>query len=215
MVNILLADDQYVVRRGLREMLQVRSEWQVCGEASNGREAVKLARTLRPEIVILDLFLPELNGIETARQILHEKCRTEILLFADRIPDNLIKESLLVGVRGFVLKSAEGQTLLDAVMALSHRHPYFSGAVPETLLEIYLKRLGKLKEPSEVSILTSREQEIVQMIARGHSNQQAAALLDISVKTVETYRAAAMRKLGITSVVHLVHYAVRNQLIEV
>ncbi|HKE58962.1 MAG TPA: response regulator transcription factor [Pyrinomonadaceae bacterium] len=215
MVNILLADDHYVVRRGLRELLHEHHGWQICGETSNGREAVKLALKLKPDVVVLDLLLPELNAVEAARQILHDWPKAEVLIFMDNIPYSQMTEALLVGVRGFVLKTDGGENIIDAVEALSHHRPYFSGNIPEALLDVFLKRLAKLPTPTELSILTDRELKIVQMIAGAHSNTEVAEQLGISIKTVETHRATAMRKLGINSVVHLVHYAVRNQLVEV
>ena len=215
MVNILLADDHYVVRRGLRDLLQEHPSWQVCGETGNGREAVRLALKLKPDVVVLDLLLPELNAVEAARQILHDWPKAEVLIFMDAIPYNQMTEALLVGVRGFVLKTDSGQNIIDAVEALSYHRPYFSGNIPEALLDVFLKRMAKLPSRNELSILTDRELKIVQMIAGAHSNTEVAEELGISIKTVETHRATAMRKLGINSVVHLVHYAVRNQLVEV
>ncbi len=214
MVNILLADDHYVVRRGLRDLLQEHPGWHVCGETPNGREAVKLALKLKPDVVVLDLLLPELNAVEAARQILHDWPKAEVLIFMDSLPYNQMTEALLTGVRGFVLKTDNGQEIIDAVDALSHHHPYFSGNIPEALLDVFLKRVRKTPLNAELSILTDRELKIVQMIAGARSNTEVAEALGISVKTVETHRATAMRKLGINSVVHLVHFAVRNQLVE-
>ena len=214
MLNILLADDHDVVRRGLREMLDAHEGWKVCGEASNGRDAVKMAQALKPDVVILDLYMPELNGLEATRQIRHELARTEVVIFTMHETEDLIREVLAAGARAYVLKSDAGRHLVNAVEALSHHKPYFTASVSETLLEAYLKYAAKPNEGSVFRALTAREREIVQMLAEGKSNKEIAAKLSISVKTVETHRATVMRKLDINSIVELVHYAIRNQLVQ-
>lgn len=214
MVTILIADDHDVVRRGLRDMLNAHSGWQVCGEASNGREAVKLAVNLKPDVVVLDLSMPELNGLEATRQIRHELPRTEVLIFTMHETEQLIREVLAAGARGYVLKSDAGRHLVTAVESLSHHKPFFTARVSEALLDAYLKSASKPDEGSVFRTLTAREREIVQMLAEGKSNKEIAAKLSISVKTVETHRATVMRKLDINSIVELVHYAIRNQLVE-
>jgi DNA-binding NarL/FixJ family response regulator len=214
MVNILLADDHDVVRRGLRDMLNAREGWKVCGEASNGRDAVKMALRLKPEVVVMDLSMPELNGLEATRQIRHELPRTEVLIFTMHETEQLIREVLAAGARGYVLKSDAGRHLVTAVEALSHHKPFFTARVSEALLNAYLKSAAKPDEGSVFRTLTAREREIVQMLAEGRSNKEIASNLSISVKTVETHRATVMRKLDINSIVELVHYAIRNQLVE-
>jgi DNA-binding NarL/FixJ family response regulator len=195
MVRILLADDHDVVRRGLRDQLNSHESWEVCGEAADGREAVKLALKLKPDVVVLDLSMPELNGLEATRQIRRELPHTEVLIFTMHETEQLIREVLSAGARGYVLKSDAGRHLTSAVEALSHHKPFFTaGSVFRTL--------------------TDREREIVQMLAEGKSNKEIATKLSISVKTVETHRATVMRKLDINSIVELVHYAIRNQLVE-
>jgi len=214
MVNILVADDHDVVRRGLCDMLSAHEGWRVCGEASNGREAVKLAAKLKPDVVVLDLSMPELNGLEATRQIRHELPRTEVLIFTMHETEQLIREVLAAGARGYVLKSDAGRHLVTAVESLSHHKPFFTARVSEALLDAYLKSASKPDEGSVVRTLTPREREIVQMLAEGKSNKEVATGLSISIKTVETHRAAVMRKLDINSIVELVHYAIRNQLVE-
>lgn len=215
MLNILLADDHDIVRRGLRQMFQGHQGWYVCAEAANGREAVKLASDLKPDVAVLDLFMPELNGVDATRQIKRDCPRTEILIFAERGCDHLVGEALRAGARGLVLKSDEGKDVIAAVEALSHHQPFFSSQVSESLLDVYLKGSGKASGNSGFSVLTNREREIVQLIAEARTNKEVARTLCISVKTVETHRSAVMRKLGVNSIVQLVHYAVRNQLIQV
>lgn len=214
MVRILLVDDHDVVRRGLREQLSQQKGWEICGEASNGREAVKLALALAPDVAIIDLSMPDLNGLEATRQIRRELPRTEILIFTMHETEHLIREVLSAGARGYVLKSDAGRHLISAVEALSHRKPFFTAKVSEALLDAYLKSGAKPDEASVFRTLTDREREIVQMLAEGKSNKEIANRLSISVKTVETHRATVMRKLNINSIVELVHYAIRNQLVE-
>ena len=214
MVRILLADDHDVVRRGLREQLSGHDGWEICGEARNGREAVQMALKLSPDVAVIDLSMPELNGLEATRQIRRELPRTEVLIFTMHETEQLIREVLSAGARGYVLKSDAGRHLTSAVEALSHRRPFFTAKVSEALLDAFLKSNAREDEGSAFRTLTDREREIVQMLAEGKSNKEIATKLSISVKTVETHRATVMRKLDISSIVELVHYAIRNQLVE-
>ena len=214
MIRILLADDHEVVRRGLSSLLATRPDWQVCGEARNGREAVALAVKLKPNLAILDLSMPELNGLEATRHIRKEVPETEVLVFSMYENEQFVRDLLAAGARGYVLKSDVSSQLLNAVEAVSRHKPFFTSEVAERVLEGFL-RLGELsgEDGSAAGILTSREREIVQLLAEARSNKEVAATLGISVKTVETHRASIMRKLGITSIVDLVHYAIRNGLV--
>lgn len=213
MIRILLADDHEVVRRGLISLLATRPDWQVCGEARNGREAVALAVKLKPNLAILDISMPELNGLEATRHIRKEVPETEVLVFSMYENEQFVRDLLAAGARGYVLKSDVSSQLLNAVDAVSRHKPFFTSEVAERVLEGFL-RLGELSsEDSASGILTPREREIVQLLAEARSNKEVAATLGISVKTVETHRASIMRKLGITSIVDLVHYAIRNNLV--
>ena len=214
MVRILVADDHDVVRRGLREQLSSHDGWEICGEARNGREAVQMALKLSPDVAVIDLSMPELNGLEATRQIRRELPRTEVLIFTMHETEQLIREVLSAGARGYVLKSDAGRHLTSAVEALSHRRPFFTAKVSEALLDAFLNSNSRKDEGSAFRTLTDREREIVQMLAEGMSNKEIAAKLSISIKTVETHRATVMRKLDISSIVELVHYAIRNQLVE-
>lgn len=214
MTRILLADDHDVVRAGLREMLNAHEGWEVCGEAANGRAAVEMAMRLKPDVAVLDLTMPDLNGLEATRQIRKELPQTEVLIFTMHETEQLIREVLAAGARGYVLKSDAGRHLVSAVESLSHHKPFFTAAVSEALLDAYLKSSAKQADGSAFGLLTDREREIVQLLAEGKSNKEVATALSISVKTVETHRATIMRKLGINSIVELVHYAVRNHLVQ-
>ena len=214
MVRILLADDHDVVRRGLCEMLNAQPGWEVCGEVSNGRDAVRLAIKLKPDVAVLDLSMPELNGLEATRQIRREVPETEVLIFTMHETEQLIRDVLAAGARGYVLKSDAGRSLVSGVDALSRHMPFFSAKVSEALLDTYLKFNIIPDENSAFRALTDREREIVQLLAEGKSNKEVASILTISVKTVETHRATVMRKLGINSIVELVHYAIRNQIVQ-
>lgn len=213
MLRILLADDHDVVRCGLRDIINEQSGWEVCAEATNGREALEQARLTRPDVAVLDLTMPELNGLDATRQIRKELPSTEVLIFTMHESEQLIRDVLAAGARGYVLKTDAGRSLVTAVEALSHHHPFFTARVSETLLDAYLKTAARPDADSIFSLLTDREREIVQMLAEGKSNKEVATTLLISVKTVETHRAAIMRKLNINSIVELVHYAIRNQLV--
>ena len=214
MIRILLADDHDIMRRGLRNLLETHPGWEVCGEAANGREAVKLARELKPDIVVLDLSMPELNGLEATRQIRKELPQTEVLIFTMHDTEQLVREVLAAGARGYVLKSDAGRYLISGIEAVAQHKPFFTSTVAETILDGYLKvGSGQGVPVSAVNPLTPREREIVQLLAEGRTNKEVASALSISVKTVETHRRAIMSKLGISSVVELVHFAIRNKLV--
>lgn len=206
-----MADNQDVLRRGLRLLLNGRPGWSVCGDAKTGEEAVALIREHKPDIVVLDLDLPDLNGIEVTRQIKEALPATEILFFTTHEEDPVIAEALRAGARGYILKSESENKLIEGIDALSKHLPFFSSRVSDMLLNHLLNRT---QDSNEVLSLSDREREIVQLLADGKSNKETAARLHISVKTVETHRAAIMRKLGLKSITELVRYAIRNKLIE-
>jgi DNA-binding NarL/FixJ family response regulator len=214
LIRILLADDHEVVRRGLTSLLSARPDWEVCGEAHNGREAVALAVKLKPNLAILDLSMPELNGLEATRQIRREAPETEVLVFTMHDSEQLVRDLLAAGARGYVLKTDATTQLLSAIETVSRHKLFFTSEVAERVLEGFL-RLGETPaaDGSAPGLLTPREREIVQLLAEARSNKEVATTLGISVKTVETHRASIMRKLGITSIVDLVHYAIRNHLV--
>ncbi|HYR41394.1 MAG TPA: response regulator transcription factor [Terriglobia bacterium] len=210
-MRIFVVDNHDVLRRGLRILLSGHPGWVVCGDAKTGTEAVRLTLELHPELVTIDLDLPDLNGIEVTRRIKEALPATEVLFFTTHEEDHVIAEALKAGARAYVLKSDSEDKLIEGVEALASHLPFFSTRASEMLLN-HLLTNGV--ESDQVRILTEREREIVQLLAGGKSNKDAASRLRISVKTVETHRAAVMRKLGFKSITDLVRYAIRNKLIE-
>jgi len=215
MISIVLADDHDVVRRGLKALLQEHTGWEICGEALSGREAVELTSQLQPDVAIVDLMMPDLNGLETTRQIRKASPRTQVLIFTMHQSESLIHQVLEAGARGYLLKSDAGRHVVTAVETLLRRQPYFSAQVSETVLEGFL-RSGRRTSGETVGAprLTPREREIIQLLAEGHRNKRISQKLGISIKTVETHRTTLMRKIGVKSIVELVRYAVRNHLTE-
>jgi DNA-binding NarL/FixJ family response regulator len=214
MLRILLADDHEIVRRGLKELLEEQSGWTVCAEAANGREAVELAIETRPQVAVIDFSMPELNGLEATRRIVERAPETQVLVFTMHDSDELIRQVLEAGARGYLLKSEATRQLVPAVESLSRRKPYFSGRVSEVVLQGFLRPAAAAKAEFGVERLTSREREIVQLLAEGNTNKDIARRLGLSVKTVETHRAAVLRKLGLPSLVDLVRWAIRNNLVQ-
>jgi len=213
-IRIVIADDHDVVREGLRALLASEAAWQVCGEAVTGRDAVAKVREKKPDVVILDVSMPELNGIEAARQIRRLSPASEVLILTMHDSDQLLSEALDIGVRGYVLKSDAGRELVAAVGALARHRPFFSSGVAEALLGTYRGGARGAHADTPQPRLTPRERQIVQLLAEGKSNKEVASALDITVKTAETHRSNVFRKLEIHSVAELVRYAIRNKIIE-
>lgn len=214
-LRILVADDHDLMRRGLKSLLESHAGWSVCAEAHTGREAVAKAEELKPDIVILDITMPELNGVEAARRILKASPNTEILVLSVHYSDQLIRDILDAGVRGYIVKSDSDRDLTIAIEALSNHKPFFTPRATELILNNFNSKGGATEIPDVIGDrLTSREREIVQLLSEGKTSKEVASILGISVKTAETHRANIMRKLEIHSVSELVRYAVRNQIIE-
>jgi DNA-binding NarL/FixJ family response regulator len=209
MTRILIADDHDVVRLGLRAILEEQPGWEVVGEAADGLEAVERASATRPDVIVLDYALPVLNGVEATRQIRARVPRAEVLIFTMHDTDALVRDALEAGARGFLLKSDAKRFLISAVETLAVHKPFFTAKVSETLLDTYLA-----KGAATDSLISPREKSVVQLIAEGRTNKEIADLLSISLKTVETHRAAAMRKLNVTTTAALIRYAIRNKFIE-
>ena len=210
MTRILIADDHEVVRSGLRAILEAHQGWEVVAEAENGKDAIAKAIESNPDVAIIDYSLPLLNGIEATRQIRARVPAAEILIFTMHDSDVLVGELLEAGARAYLLKSDAKQYLIAAVEALADHKPFFTGRVSEQLLNSFLAtHHGKDDVP-----LSPRERVIVQLIAEGHGNKEMGEILNLSVKTIETHRAAAMRKLNLKTTAALVRYAIRNRLVE-
>jgi DNA-binding NarL/FixJ family response regulator len=206
----MLVDDHQALRRGVRQLLESKPYYQIVAEAGDGRTALELAKETRPDIAIVDFSVPELNGLDLSHALKRELPRIEILLYTMHDREEIVMDVLRAGVRGIVLKSDTEEHLLAALDALSIHRPYFSGVISDTLLAQLLETI-----PNELaSSLTHREREIVQQVAEGRLNKEVAARLNISIKTVETHRASAMRKLKLKTTADLVRYAVRNHLIQ-
>ena len=214
-LRILIADDHEVVRRGLAALLQQQPDWQVCGEAGDGREAVEKAQQLQPDVVILDIGMPSLNGLEATRQMLKANPKARILILTLHDSDQMVRDVLNAGARGFLLKSDAASELVAAVEALGRDKTYFTSKVSPMVLEPHLRGPSGPPLTLSRSRLTPREREIVQLLAEGKSTKEVAVTLGLSVKTAETHRSNIMRKLQLHSVSDLVLYAVRNNIVHV
>jgi DNA-binding NarL/FixJ family response regulator len=215
-LRILVADDHEIVRRGLVALIKSRPEWEICAEADNGRQAVEKANQSKPDIAILDIGMPVLNGLEATRQILREHPAVKILILTITDTDQAVQAVLDAGARGFLLKSDAARDLVTAVEALAHNKTFFTARVADLVLSGYLNRSQRSPQ-KDLSLpgLTSREREVVQLLAEGKSTKEVACHLNLSVKTAETHRSNIMRKLGLHSVSELVLYAVRNGIVQV
>jgi DNA-binding NarL/FixJ family response regulator len=214
-VRILVVDDHDIIRRGLKQLLTARPGWEVCAEAKTGREAVALAEQLKPDIVVMDISMPDLNGLEAARRIHKLFPKTGILILSMHFSDQLVRDIVEAGARAYIVKSDADRDLVSAVEALANHRTFFTPRAAEMLLNGFSSQnSGTQPQAISRSRLTSREREIVQLLAEGKSSKEVAVALGISVKTAETHRANIMRKLELHSVSEVVRYAVRNQIIE-
>jgi DNA-binding NarL/FixJ family response regulator len=214
-LRILIADDHELFRDGIRSLLQSHAGWEICGEASTGREAIAKSKELRPDVVILDISMPDLNGADAARRIRKESANTEVLILSMHYSDQLIREIVDAGASGYVLKSDSEHDLLVAVETLARHKPFFTSQATEVIQGKFSLGIPVAIIPTSLaSRVTSREREIIQLLSEGKKNKEIASLLNISIKTVETHRSNVMRKLEMHSVTELVRYAVRNQIIE-
>jgi DNA-binding NarL/FixJ family response regulator len=217
MLRILIADDHEVARHGIRALLESHPGWEVCGEAKDGRETVELAESLKPDLILLDIGMPNLNGLEATRQILATSPEAVILILTMHDTDHVVREVLRAGARGFLLKSDAGRDLVAAVEALQRQRTFFTNRVSQMVLDGYLDRDNGDGETSNSSdnILTTREREVIQLLAEGKTSKEVAVALNLSVKTAETHRTNLMRKLDLHSIADLTRYAVRNGIVQV
>jgi DNA-binding NarL/FixJ family response regulator len=216
-LRILLADDHEIVRRGLCALLRQHEGWEVCGEASDGREALEMARQLKPDVVIVDIGMPYLNGLDTTRQLLQQDPHFKVIVLTITDSDQVIREALDAGARGFVLKSDAARDLVAAVEALQSKRMFFTPRVNDLVLAGFLEKGHAIprNEPPDLPTLTAREREVTQLLAEGKSSKEVAALLNLSTKTVETHRSNIMRKLNLHSIRDLVVYAIKNNIIQI
>jgi DNA-binding NarL/FixJ family response regulator len=217
-VRILLADDHGIVRQGLRRLLEREPGWEVCGEARDGRAAVEMASALAPDIAILDIAMPEMNGLDATRRIRAECPAAEVLVFTMYESEELVGDVFAAGARGYLLKSDAARHVVAAVEALVAHQPFLSRAITATVLEAFLRDRASGAgggAGAAQTALTPREREVVQLLAEGRRNKDIARLLDVGVKTVETHRAAVMRKIGAGSIADVVRYAVRKRIVAV
>lgn len=209
-LSIMLVDDHEVVRKGVRALIEHMPDWTLCGEAAEGPEALALARTARPDVVVLDISMPKMSGLDVIVELRKILPDVEILALTMHDSERIVAQALRAGARGYVLKSESGEKLLEALTALSRHQTFFSSSVSETLLQSYLDSHGA----QDAEHLTPRERQIVKLVAEGYSNKRIALTLKVSMKTVETHRAAAMRKVGARSSADLALYAARNELVQ-
>jgi DNA-binding NarL/FixJ family response regulator len=210
--KIFLADDHEIVRRGIRPVIASEWGWELCGEASDGRTAVRQILQLKPQVVILDVNMPGLSGVEATRQIKRDLPEAKILIFTGQESESLVHQLFAAGADGFVLKHESPESLIPAIKALCAGEPYFGSQVSRIVFKQYMRN-AEHGDQSSPDGLSPREREIVQLLAEGRSNKEVATTLGISVKTAETHRAAIMKKLGFTAFSELVRFAVRNQIV--
>ena len=214
MIQVLLADDHALMRRGIRDLLEADSDINVVAEAGDGREAAHLTQQFNPDVLIIDLTMPELNGLEAIRQIRKDSPQVELLVFSMHDSEDLIREVLSAGARGYVLKSDAALYLVEGVKSLARHKPFFTPRISEAILNTLVTSAAGKSEKTSSGPLSAREREILQLLAENKSNKEIASRLGISVRTVETHRRSVMQKLDASSIVELVHYAIRNGIVQ-
>jgi DNA-binding NarL/FixJ family response regulator len=213
-LRILVADDHEVMRNGVRALIEHEPGWQVCGTATNGREAVETAKKLKPEVVVLDMTMPELDGLGALRQIKHALPKTEVVIFSAYHSEEVIEELFNAGAKSYIQKSDCGRHLVAAIKSLVEHRPFFTREVSQILFAKLLSSSPGKKQNGQGHPVTKREREVVRLLASGSSNKDVANAMGISIRTVETHRATLMRKLGLDSLAALVRYAIRNNIID-
>jgi len=214
LTRILVADDHSVVRRGVESLLEGHPRWKVCGEAVEGADAIAKAKRLRPDVVIMDITMGPMNGLEATREILKVLPKTKVLVLTMHESEQVVREVLNAGAHGYVLKSDADRDLVDALETIEQGKTFYASKVSQMVLGAYLHRQPGAEEEEESGALTPRQREVVQLLTTGKSNKMVAAMLGISVKTVETHRNTIMHRLKFRSFSDLVRYAVRERIIE-
>jgi two-component system, NarL family, response regulator NreC len=212
-VRILLADDHGVVRKGLRFLLERQSEMEVVGEASDGREAIRMIERMNPDVVIMDIAMPLLNGIEATSQMMKRNARLAVIILSMHSDEDYLLSALNAGAKGYVLKDSAENDIVKAIRSVSRGIPYFSPEISKTLLEDHVRFLQQRNLQDSYELLTEREKEVLQLLAEGKSNKEVAAVLNISVYTVDTHRLHLMQKLDLHNTAEIVLYAVRKKII--
>jgi DNA-binding NarL/FixJ family response regulator len=212
-IRVLLADDHGIVRKGLRALLESQPGMKVAGEAADGREAVKLTAEIQPDVVIMDIAMPNLNGIEATAQIVKANPKTGVVILSMHSDEAYLVRALNAGARGYMLKDSAEEDLLRAIQAVAGGRPFFSPAIAQTLLEDFVRSLQQRGLTDSYDLLTDREKEVLQLLAEGKSNKDVATLLNLSPYTIETHRTNLMQKLNLHNTAEIVLYAVRKKII--
>jgi len=212
-IRIVLADDHTVMRKGLRLLLEGQPSFKVIAEAANGREAVEIAERESPHVIVLDVAMPILNGIEAARQISARRPQTAIVFLSMHSDESYVLRALKAGARGYLLKDSAEYDLINAIKAVSEGKAFFSPAISKMLVEDYVRQMQEREVEDSFELLTTREREILQLLAEGKSNKEVATILNLSLYTVETHRSNILQKLNLHSVPELILYAVRKGVI--
>lgn len=212
-VRVMIADDHGIVLKGIRFIIDQQPDLVIVGETGNGREAVQMAAELKPDVVVIDVAMPELNGIEATNQIVRQEPETGVIILSMHSDEIYLVRAIHAGARGYLLKDHAESELIGAVRTVSQKKPFFSPAIAKTLLEGYVRQLQDKGLHDSYELLTQREREIIQLLAEGKSNKEVAAMLDLSVYTVETHRVNLMQKLGLHNTAEIVLYAVRKKIV--
>jgi DNA-binding NarL/FixJ family response regulator len=213
MIRVLIADDHGIVRKGLRFLLSQDADIEVVAEAEDGREAVRLVAETDPNVVILDIAMPQLNGLDAAAQISKQHSRTGVILLSMHSDEEFVVRALTAGAKGYLLKDSAEPDIVRAVHAVATGKTFFSPAIAHTLLEDYMRRLQQEGLQDRYDFLTDREREVLQLLAEGRSNKEVAGILNLSVHTVDTHRSNFMQKLGLHNTAEIVIYAMRKKII--
>jgi DNA-binding NarL/FixJ family response regulator len=213
-IRVLIADDHEVLREGARGLIEEEEGWEVCGIACNGREAVEMAKTLKPDVVLLDMTMPEISGIDATRLIKKALPETEIVIFSAHASEQVIEQAFEAGVKSYIKKADAARDLVSAIRSAAEHKPFFTPEISEIIFAKFLNPSAKSVPGQPQHELTAREREILRLLAEGGSNKEIAKALGISVRTAETHRATLMRKCGLDSLAAIVRYAIRNSIIE-
>lgn len=212
-IRVLIADDHGVVRKGLGFLLAAEPSIEVCGEATNGKEAIDLAAQVQPQVIVMDIAMPVLNGIDAAAQIIRKTSHIGIIMLSMYSDEEFLLRALSVGAKGYLLKDSAEEDIVRAVQSVAKGLTFFSPLITHSLLEDYRRRIQQQKEPDSYALLTDREKELLQLLATGKTNKEAATAMGVGLSTIETHRANLMQKVGLRNTAELVLYAVRKRII--